>query len=69
MSIEEKEIYNYINYKKGATFNMIQSQLDIPIPKLNAILTKMEIDEVISQLPGKIYKWFENKIMLLIRLA
>ena len=56
LSIEEKEIYDYINYKKGATFNMIQSQLNIPIPKLNAILTKMEIDEVISQLPGKIYK-------------
>ena len=51
----QKLIYEYIHENRNSSFNKIQSKLNLSTPKLNSILTSMEIDELISQLPGKIY--------------
>tara|TARA_B100001287_G_scaffold226866_1_gene196685 strand:+ start:4312 stop:5400 length:1089 start_codon:yes stop_codon:yes gene_type:complete len=58
ISGDEKLIYNFINKNRNSSFNKIQSNLNIPTQKLNYTLTKMEIDQLILQLPGKIYKLF-----------
>lgn len=48
-------LYDFISRNPNSSFNKIQSQIDIPTSELNAILMRMEIEELILQLPGKIY--------------
>ena len=55
---EQKLIYEYIYENRNSTFNKIQNKLNISTPKLNSLLTTMEIDQLILELPGKIYKIF-----------
>ena len=53
---EQKLIYDYIHENRDSSFNKIQHKLNLSTPKLNSLLTTMEIDQLILELPGKIYK-------------
>ncbi len=53
---KQKLVYDYIHKNRNSSFNKIQNKLNLSTQKLNSILTTMEIDQIILQLPGKIYK-------------
>ena len=52
---QEKEIYELLKTENKVPFNNIQSKLNISTSSLNTILTTMELEDLIIQLPGKIY--------------
>ena len=53
---EQKNIYECIKKNSNSSFNVIQKKINMTTSELNTTLTIMELEDVISQTPDKIYQ-------------
>ena len=56
LTSEQKKIYDFIRKNSNSSFNVIQKKMNLPTSELSTILLIMELEDVISQTPGKIYQ-------------
>ena len=56
LTSEQKKIYDFIRKNSNSSFNVIQKKMNLPTSELSTILLIMELEDIISQTPGKIYQ-------------